>query len=478
MAVMVAAFSLNFAGIAVKRSHVKADAFSDTVLYTTNTSTSQSNVNVNVEHIFVSDDDRQCFIMLKFDNMKDISTNASNYWMTVCNRTDKGDIADAPTEGIKGRVYMFGATGYCAVYLYTTGRPFDNVLKQINILSQNISVRGEQVDVNGDVIESTPDVFSIYVNPAGNDGQTASFIKNHKIGDDFDMSVIYERLIYYPEETEIKKNLDETTQTLQTKYNQIIEYRDRLGNYDLMLPAVPEYITGDTFENNFEYEPVYQTDNNGNIITDDITGEPVCMYDENNDIIYKSDANGKPVVKNAYLDFKPATVFPNGIMLDYHNLSLKDTGYFNYIDNRGDMSIPEYIKYLSDSKLKDDNAVINNSEYVWKYSDGTDVSFDNSDSLTQIMKTDVEAYKSLLDEYIAAKTLYQCTLLPSLLTVEYNLSVMSSVYTDTMYEKDLNVPVLDENGSPVLDADGNQITEVKTMYVDDDVCSVYGKDVQ
>lgn len=474
MAVMVSAFALNMGGIIVKRNHAKAEAFSDTVLYTESTDMSQSGTKVNVENVFVSDDDRQCFIMMKFDDMTNVSTNAENYWMTIGNLTDKWRADNAPTEGIKGRLYMFGATGYCAVYLYTTDRPFDDGLKQLNIFSKNIAVRGEQVDADGNIIESTPDMFTIYINPSGNDGKSASFIKNHKIGDDFDMSVIYERLIYYPEETAIKTDLNNITQDMQTTYNKIIEYRDRLKNYDLALPPVPELITGDKFENSFTYEPVYKTDEQGNIITDEITGESVVQTDENGDVIYKLDSNGQPVVKDAYLDFKPASIVPAGISFDYHTLSLKDTGYFEHLEDRGDMTIPEYLKKLSAVSDSESTSV----SYSWTYTDGTPVPENGTDSLTQVMKSDIEAYTALLNEYINYKSEYQAKMLPALLSVEHNLHVMSTVYTDTMYEKEVEVPVRDADGKAVLKEDGTPVTEIKNMYVDDDVCVPYGLDTQ
>ncbi|MGN1036182.1 MAG: hypothetical protein ACI4PX_00260 [Ruminococcus sp.] len=50
--------------------------------------------------------------------------------------------------------------------------------------------------------------------------------------------------------------------------------------------------------------------------------------------------------------------------------------------------------------------------------------------------------------------------------------------TDTMYEKEVEVPVKDADGKVVLKEDGTPVTEVKNMYVDDDVCVPYGLDTQ
>lgn len=468
MAALVSMFSIDVAAIGYKYHSDKEAMFADTVLYTSSFKTSLSATSGSVENIFVSEDDRQCFVLLKFDNTSAISTDAGKYFMQMTNCNNDGTSKGIPNEGVKGRFYMFGATGYAGLYLYTTNAPFTNDLKQIRIMAPPVTNRSQTTEYISDF-----DNFVLYINPSGNDGVTASFMENHAIGDAFDMSVMYERLIYYPKEQDIKKQLSDCVKDMKNKYDAIVEYRNRLVKYQLAVPDVSEYITGDVISTEYDYEYVYEytTDENGNSVPkiDEKTGNPVVLLDENGNPVIKTDENGNALYGDSYWDFKANTVLPGGTMFDYHNMSLQHGGYSSAVPeimNDG-LSIAEYTDSLNQIKNANYDMVMKSVDVAsWSYEDGKPFIYDASSTLAQTTQADIDSYISISKAYLELKYNYQNKLLPSLLTLEKDYTLMADVYTDTMHEAEVEFTSVNELGNPVI--------EIQTLYVDDGVLELWG----
>lgn len=475
MAALIGMFAINLTTIGVKYNHDQSTMFADTVLYTNSFMTSLSNTPGTVENIFVSSDDRQCFIMLHYDNMQNISTDAANYTMMLTNVDKSGSPTKTPDEGVKGRVYMFGATGYMAVYLYTTDAPFSNNLKQLRVLSHSVLNRTEVIDENDNSLRNY-DVIQLYLNPSGANGETASFLEDHPIGGDFDMNIIYERLIYLPQEQALKEELDATTLELKNTYNSIVEYRNRLNEYGINVPPISKFITGDKIDTVYEYEYVYETDENNEIVTDE-EDNPVIATDENGNPIAQVDENGNPKYTDSYLNYVAASIVPGGTMFDYHKSSLQNGGYSQLIpDLMGDLSITDYLAELEQQRNAHYADVLSSAGFRngWTYTDGSVFIDDASDTLSQTIAADIGSYEDKTNVYVNLKYAYQYDLLPGLLTLERNLGLISQVYTDTMHEAEVEVPVVDENGNQLTDEKGNPQTTTQLMYVDDDVLMVWG----
>ena len=472
-------FSLNLGAIGVKYDYLKRTAFADTSLYTNSLMTTISQRQGVIPYMFVSEDDRQCFIMVRFQDMENMTINAGSYSMLLTNVNNKGQSTHEPTEGVKGRIYIFGTSGYMGIYLYTTNAPFERTLKELQVCSSSALARGKADIENQDSLENY-DRFGMYINPAGNDAKTADFLENHAIGDEFDIKQIYEQLISRTEERQLRQDLEESIGKLESGLNSIDEYRGRLNSYGLELPERHEYQLGDKVEVAYDYEYLWQTDEEGNQILDDAGNpQPVWLTDENGEYVLDSegnkqqaiaaDENGNPKYTEAHKVFKPGTVTLGGIDFDWYPYNLLRGGYSQAIETQlAGMSIEEYVA-TTRSEWDQQSVKVDVATKDWYYSNGTIVDKSAEDPLTQAIMSDITGYSTALDTYLKEKHHYEYDLVPSTLLLERNLNVMSTVYTETMYKTTVEQPVLDEAGNQQTDAEGNVITQPVEMYVDDGV---------
>lgn len=430
-------FILDIVTIGIKYHNNNKNMFANTVLYSNSFTTTLSETTGSIQQCFVSSDDRQVFLFIKFDDMSKIATNAQTYQMRCTNIDDKFQSVGTPNEGIEGRIYMFGSTGYMGIYLYTTEKPFASALKQIQVANGNVIQRSRRKDDSTDI--SNYDRFPIYINPAGNNAQTISFLEDHTIGDEFDMRTIYERFVTSYEESAIRTELDDKIAAMNDSMGIAVEYNSRLKNYGLNVPPVNEYVTGDQFIST----PVYKTNADGTICTDE---------------------NGNQVLDYTYTKFEANSIIPGGVDFEWHDHSLKDAndGYINLL--KVEMAGRSVEEYIADLNTVEGNGQMRDTETLaaeWTYTNGTVLDKMATDQLTQTVMADINAYVNEINNYLSAKSAYQYDLLPRLLLLERDLNNMSTIYTSTRWENE--VTVTDENG--------NEVTE--TRLVDDNVMRVW-----
>lgn len=389
---VVTIFLANFASISISYNNKLNDYVASTVTYTTNFQMSLSGVKGTVEKIYIDSTKTQCFILANFSGTSSLTMNANNYQMFVSNVNRDAIYQGTPKEQLAGEIYMFGTSGLVGLYL-TSDIPFENQLKQLTFRSYSKFTENTSPYINTSSTDSQYDQCHIFFNPGGSDSKSIDFLEKHVKGVDFDLPEIYRQVSAVSEEIEIRTKILKFYDDLQVVMKQIVEYQNRLKtNYNVEVPALPDYIRGDYFDN----IPIYGSDG---------------------------------TVVNEYKKYIPASILPGGTEFDWYIGSISK-GYYNLIPNAKDISVRDYIYALSADSVN--RRYTYESIKEWYYTDGTEVRMD-TDRTTTSYETEIintaKKYDKLLAEYIQLKRTYQVEYLPSLLLLEANSGTVGQSYT-------------------------------------------------
>ena len=217
-------------------------------MYTTRFQTSRTRISGTVDGIYKSEDGKSCMVLLKFDDITQISTDAANYQMFLTSANVQGnpfDLQYAPS----GSIYMFGSSGYMGIYLYSSTGFEPQILDLVvRCNSELVSVQNAS-SVGNDASFSKYDQFRIYFNPGAASVTTAACLGKPN----FELFDVYEELICRKQEMRLQSILQADLETLRVNLNAISEYENRLGliNIDglnIIVPERPDGILGDSIE--------------------------------------------------------------------------------------------------------------------------------------------------------------------------------------------------------------------------------------
>lgn len=385
-------FFLNFMTIIVSHSKQVNEYMKSNVKFTSSYQMSLSGVRGSVNDIYIDKSKTQCFVLLNMGDVSNLTMNASNYQVMITDTNTDGVREDVPDEKISGQIYVFGSTGLMGIYL-KSDVPFENNMKQLTLRSYTKFTSGTKPYFRKSASDAEYDQCHIYFNPGGTNAQTIEFLETHVDGTDFNPTDVYRQVKTVTKETEYRTTILETYQELETKMNQIVEYRTRLSeNYKILVPDLPMWLTGDYFKN------IQVKDDEGNIL-------------------------------GSYKRFMPATITPGGTDFDWFNGSILK-GYFALVPDAQGMSIRDYIYSLQSDKAsrKIDETKITE----WLYADGTAVLL-KADSTTttyeQTVMSDIKLYEKAVSDYITLKSKYQSEYLPNLLLLELDSGSIGETYT-------------------------------------------------
>ena len=167
---------------------------------------------------------------------------------------------------------------------------------------------------------------------------------------------------------------------MQVEYNTVDEYRRRLQSLNVRVPKMPAMIEGDSFE-------VIKDDNNENTLNYNYTA-------------------GK--------------VYPNGLMLDWRNLSLVDGGYFKAIDPSITNKEDYYLKLVGGTAEDEESEDVTQEEWQWAYTNGSEISDDSGIDRDRAALDAISTYENAVSKYQSLKREYQTTLQWQLLLLEIN----------------------------------------------------------
>lgn len=356
------------------------------VMYTTAFKMSMSGASAKVLSVNTSLDRTKCFVLLKWDDMKNVVADADKYslFLTGCDysgrRIKRADLESAPVASI----YMFGSTGYMGIYLVDVNG-FPSQILDLVIRSDNNFDSGNPIpDARGDSSFLKYDQARIYFNPGGASRQTIACLED----DDMTAFGIFESIITATKEEDIRVKMDEALLNMKNDLVRMEEYERRLDTDGIQLTDRPFLIYGD-------------------------------------EIVESEDG---------ILDLKTDVLLAGGYDFDWRNGSVRQ-GYIDKLVQ--DSPHTNYEQYLY-GKSQEVNPVKWNSSVNWYRKDGTQ--FTVSTSVNQDtssvgaakrvqINNNIIGLQNLWEDFYKNKYAYQVTYPGQLLNLEITAKEMTSNYS-------------------------------------------------
>ena len=351
-----------------------------TAVYRPMFETSKTKVSGEVVDLYTSQDRTRAFLLMKFNEIGKVSTDANTYQAFITGLSPSG-VSERLKSNPSGSVYVFGNTGYMGLYM-VDAEGFDQQIISLTMRANSeLVVPGDDIEaVDGDDSFVKNDQWRLLINP-GAEGTTHTPALDNP---EMDAASLYNETVVSTQEKEIRETLDKDLVEMRTSLSQIDEYTRRLietkvDGLSVVPPKVPEQIAGDRVE-----------------------GEP-----------------GTPE-KESTLRLETDHVINSGFNFDWRSGSVSD-GYLSDVvpPGRGDL---EYL--VEKSKQKDESVRVNMED--WKFSNGallTDYAGTDAPAMSTVNET-VSLLTGAYDEYYRQKVNYQTKDLRSLLMLEMDLKDM------------------------------------------------------
>lgn len=335
------------------------------VMYSTSFSSSRTATTGSVSQIYCSDDRTKCFVLLKFDDVKNISLNAENYRVFVTG-TDLAQRNQQLLSAPSGGIYIFGSTGYMGIYLVESRGFPEQILDVIVRMSSELSVVDDEAldeAVFTDGSFKKYDQFRIYFNPGASAYTTIPCLNEGQV----DIFNLYADSVTAASEMQLREDLDASLESMRAQQKLIGEYAERLERDSIVVPDAPEAIRGD-------------------------------------EIIENEDGT---------LSFKPANIIATGFDFDWRSGSIRE-GYLDALC--GNLSYPQY---FTQKAAETDVVRFSVSGLKWYDHDGNDMSGITDELGTSVtIQNDITNMTKAWSDYYELKQKYQCEQLKSLLLLE------------------------------------------------------------
>lgn len=376
---LLTAMALVVGSIGIRKAAMDKVTLGDTAVYTTGFTSSLSMNDGQLVNLWVNDSRTQCFILLHWDDMTSVVTDAEDYEVYLTGRSPNGR-KEALQCTPYGNFYVFGTTGYMGLFLVDMDGFPSQIINCIVRCNRLVNGMPDLVPEYADTSFSTYDQIQFFVNPGGALASTASFLNEGRMN----VYDIYEATAAAGQEAQIRASLNNTLKSMQASLDAINEYTYRVKQDDIVVPTTPIQIRGDS-------------------ITQDEAGN----YHLDTDYI----------VQGAYtFDWQNGSI-QQGYLEDV----LKEAGY-----RRAD-------RYILDQQAKAENNVMDLSALRWVYNDGTVFSTTTGtgavmSSVAQTQK-DIQNLTQAWSTYYNLKVSYQTAQLEQLLRLELEISEATSAYT-------------------------------------------------
>lgn len=375
-------------------------------LYSAPTFTSSlSNTTGSVVGVYRNTAKTRCFVLWKFDDVSNISTDASRYQLLLTGMDSKGRTQISSSNPV-ATIYMLGNSGYFGVYLVDNGG-FQSELLDLIVRMNRQMVQGETIAAPDGTMANTYntfDQFDIVINPSGENCPVAEFLE----GDgNFSILDVYETIISHPQEDAARETLRSDLEQMDLSLTRIAEYESRLIRDNIAVPDRPEEIAGDKIVATWNGQVLTKTERENYVYPDGSGKEGVIPSDE------------------LVLSLKTDYVVAGGFDFDWYNGSIKH-GYL--ADLVGDKSVADYLRLKNDEKDSGNLAV---SRVKWYYADGTEFTYNSDYDAASVaaINDDIQGLMDAWKEYYSLKTSYQRSHLLALLLLERDLTDIETSYT-------------------------------------------------
>lgn len=344
----------------------------DQAIYTTTFRTSLSQTQGEVVGVYGNKDNTKVYVLMKFSDSSSVTLNADNYKVFIS--AYQARLKREP----KGVFQVLGSTGYIGVELISNGGFDSQVMDMWLRIGDNIrKTKYEESELHKiDKSFNEYDQTRILLNPGAKGVKYAPVLDNNSAT----IADIYKAIVATDQENAIKQSLQEKINDMQVEYNTVDEYRRRLQSLNVRVPKMPAMIEGDSFE-------VIKNENDGNTLDYNYTA-------------------GK--------------VYPNGLMLDWRNLSLVDGGYFKAIDPSITNKEDYYLKLVGGNAEGEQSEDMTQEEWQWAYTNGSEISDDSGIDRDRAALDAISTYENAVSKYQNLKREYQTTLQWQLLLLEIN----------------------------------------------------------
>lgn len=377
--VLMLCMVLLLTSIGIRKKQLDEASMGNIVKYSDSFAMSLSGASGTVEKIFCNDAHTECFVLLKYKDMSNVVTDASEYQMFLT-ASDVNQRQQTLLSNPSATIYMFGMSGYMGIYLVDAAGFPSQIMDLVVRCNKLTGQMPEKVPVYEDKSFSKNDQFRIYFNPGASDYEPADFMNMGR------MSVyeIFDAMVVKYQEQEVRDTLTRSIVDMESALSLIAEYSKRLSDAGIIVPPAPMQIRGDE----------------------------VLTLDD-----------GRKVLSTDY-------IVQGGYNFDWYHGTVKE-GYINGVlaTTENETSI---LNHIARQRILAQGDKLNLKNMVWLRTDGSEFNQANntvqSDAMTNIANN-INNLQNAWSSYFDLKKTYQTTQMEALLLLEQNLSDTSVNYT-------------------------------------------------
>ena len=231
--VLVLLMSLLLSTIYARKVSIQKANMLNIVQYTTTYQSSLAQSTGQVLKVFCNDSHTECFVLLKYDNMGTVVTDASQYhlFITAADANfNKAELESQPSATL----YMFGMSGYMGIYLVDMGGFPSQILDIVVRCNKLTGAMPENVRSYEDKSFEQFDQFRFYINPGAADYERADFMNMGRMS----VSEIYDAMVVKYQEQELRDNLLKSLDDMETQLSLIDEYTQRITAAGVFVPQM------------------------------------------------------------------------------------------------------------------------------------------------------------------------------------------------------------------------------------------------
>lgn len=376
---LVLVLLINSISICVYASRENDKVLSEKAIFAHAFVTSLSGKEGSISQLYVNNDRTKCVLLYKFTDMNDMITDASKYQVFIKSfDVFKGDYSSRGTTrlSVDGGYYVFGSTGYSALYLSAVNGFHQDAYEVIVRCNEVLRVQDtENENAKNDASYAKYDQWRVIVNPNGNDAKVCDFL------DDFNITSLYQDAVIDNNESQVRDKLLSDISIMYEQKKMIDSYKQNLKSMNVQIPSLPVSMADDQFE-----------------------------VDEEGLIRYKS-------------GYK----FENGVDYDWYDKTLHDVSFLDMV-RPSDMTDIQFFNSLNNYQAQASNLTSDK----WYMEDGSEIVFDDSNlkfNNMQSIKENITRYNEAVTNYYNAKKSYHCTDLVNYLYLEYEMNNAGKYFT-------------------------------------------------
>lgn len=377
---------INSISICVYASKANDRLLTENAVFASSFETSLSGKDGTISQIYVNPERSKCVILFKFADMNGMVADASKYQVFIKSfDVFKGEYASHRSTqlDVKGGFYVFGSTGYTALYLSAVNgfsKECYEIILRCNDVLQVDAKSSRNENAARDASYAQFDQWRVIINPNGRNARECSFL------DDFNITSLYQDAVIDEHESEIRENLYNDIKVMYTDRKLIDNYRENLESLNVKIPSLPVYIAGDEL-----------------------------LVDENGIIQYKSGFD-----------------FEDGVDYDWYGRTLHDASFLGMV-KPSDMTDVQFFNSLNNYQASNVPSSLN----TWYMADGSAVSLDESGlklDNAQAVVDNIKGYNLAVSDYYTAKRTYHCSHLVDYLYLESNMETAGKYFTSNYNE--------------------------------------------